>query len=76
MFREVLMRMHSKCTLVLCDKVGHGQLYVALSCVGAAEDVSVFINKPQDDTKEKPYHCMNTSEGTFMKNIVFREVFE
>jgi len=46
----------------------HGQLYVALSRVGAAKDVRVFIGG------DKPAHCMNTPEGTFTRNIVFREV--
>ena len=48
----------------------HGQLYVALSRVGAPKDVSLFIENTDDAG-----HCMQTEEGTFTKNIVFQEVF-
>jgi len=48
----------------------HGQLYVALSRSGASKDKSLFI----ENTASRE-HCMRTSEGTFTKNVVFREVF-
>jgi len=50
---------------------GHGQLYVSLSRVGAMEDISVFI-----ENTDNPAHCMNTPEGTFVKNVVYKEIFQ
>jgi len=49
----------------------HGQLYVALSRASAAKDISLFIENT--DSRE---HCMHTTDGTFTKNNVFREVFQ
>ncbi len=66
----------------------HGQLYVALPRAGSPKDVSVFITNTieQRASEEAPHasdtnsidtagHCMNTPEGTFTRNIVYREVF-
>ncbi len=50
---------------------GHGSVYVSLSRVGAMEDISVFIENTDD-----PAHCMKTPEGTFTKNVVYKEIFE
>ena len=49
----------------------HGQLYVALSRVGALKDIRLFIEGEDDQG-----HCMNTKEGTFTRNIVYREMFD
>ncbi len=49
----------------------HGQLYVAMSRVGAPNDVSIYIENTNQES-----HCMNTAEGSFTKNVVFREIFQ
>ncbi len=49
----------------------HGQLYVAMSRASAAKNISLFIEN--SDSNE---HCMHTADGTFTKNIVFREVYQ
>ena len=49
----------------------HGQLYVALSRVGAAEDICLFIDKVGDESHEAV-----AGEGGYTRNIVFKEIFQ
>ena len=51
----------------------HGQLYVALSRVGAAEDICLFIDKIGDHVRIKKD---NVYTDAYTRNIVFQEVFK
>lgn len=48
----------------------HGQLYVALSPVGSADDVSVFLE--QDGVRGHGY--IASEDAVFTRNVVFHEV--
>ena len=53
----------------------HGQLYVALSRAGIRENTKIFIRDIHGvQGKYNANHILQIEEGTYTKNIVYKEV--